>query len=161
MQYAISAGAIVVRDGCLLFVHHRGNGCDFWLPPGGRLRGEEPIFDCSRRETYEETGLDVAPERVVYIQELLEGDLHFCKLWILAGAAAGAPTIAHRDPDESFVVEARFASRSEMADWIVHPAIVKGLSWEDLKRGFPEHAAWACSARARRAACLSFRRSST
>jgi 8-oxo-dGTP diphosphatase len=138
MRYAISAGSIVVRDGCLLLVHHRGGADDFWVPPGGRLRGEESIFDCARRETYEETGLDVAPERVVYIQEFLERDLHFCKFWILACAGAGTPTVEHRDPDEAFVVEARFASRGEMADWTVYPAILKGLFWEDREHGFPQ-----------------------
>ncbi|MEN6370323.1 MAG: NUDIX hydrolase [Thermotogota bacterium] len=138
MRYAISAGAIVAREGALLVVHHLDSRQDFWVPPGGRLRGEESIFDCARRETYEETGLNVVPERVVYIEEFLEGDLHFCKFWILARAAEGSPTVEHRDPDEGFVVEACFASRGEMADWVVHPAILKGLLWDDLQRGFPK-----------------------
>jgi 8-oxo-dGTP pyrophosphatase MutT (NUDIX family) len=138
MRYAISAGAIVVRDARLLLVHHRGGTDDFWVPPGGRLRGEESILDCARRETYEETGLEVQPERVVYLQEFLEGDLHFCKFWILSRAGRGTPTVEHRDPDEAFVVEARFASRSEIACCTVHPAILKNQFWEDLERDFPE-----------------------
>ena len=138
MRYAISAGAIVVRDGRLLLVHHLGETCDFWVPPGGRLRGAESILDCTWRETYEETGLEGQPERVVYLQEFLEGDLHFCKFWILSHAASGTPTVEHRDPDEGFVVEARFASQSEIARWTVYPAILKGQFWEDLEGGFPE-----------------------
>jgi len=138
MRYAISAGTIVVRDGRLLLVHHRGGADDFWVPPGGRLRGEESILDCARRETYEETGLEVQPERVVYLQEFLEGELHFCKFWILAQPPRGTPTVEHRDPDEGFVVDACFASQSEIARWTVYPAILKDQFWEDLERGFPE-----------------------
>ncbi|NIV38728.1 MAG: NUDIX domain-containing protein, partial [Anaerolineae bacterium] len=52
IRYGISAAALVVQDKALLLVHHRERGrYDFWLPPGGRLEGNESIMDCARRET--------------------------------------------------------------------------------------------------------------
>ena len=48
MKYGISAAALVVQEGRLLLVHHREAGkYDFWVPPGGRLRGSESILDLS------------------------------------------------------------------------------------------------------------------
>lgn len=64
-------------------VHHRFNEQDdFWLPPGGKLEGDESIFDCARRETFEETGLTVTFDRILYIQEFFEPGYHFCKFFI-------------------------------------------------------------------------------
>lgn len=138
MNYAISAGAIVVRDGRLLLVHHRGEGFDFWLPPGGRLREEESIFACAARETREETGLAVVPQRIAYVEEFIERDLHFCKLWMLAPDPGGEPRLDGLDPDETFVVDVRFASRDEVARRTAFPAVLLGAFWDDLARGFPE-----------------------
>ncbi|MCX6092601.1 MAG: NUDIX hydrolase [Candidatus Bipolaricaulota bacterium] len=138
MQYAISAGAIVVRGGCLLLVHHRADGYDFWLPPGGRLRGEESILECAARETREETGLAVVPGRIVYVEEFVELDLHFCKFWVLARDPGGAVSTAGRDPDEVHLVDARFVSRRELSTLKAFPRILHDVFWEDLANGFTE-----------------------
>lgn len=138
MQYAISAGAVVLRAGQLLLVHHRGEGYDFWVPPGGRLRGEESIFNCAARETLEETGLRVIPERIVYVEEFLEGSLHFCKFWVLASDPGGNPTVAGRDPDEEFLVEARFVTQDAMRNLVVFPRTLREGFWEDLASGFSQ-----------------------
>jgi 8-oxo-dGTP diphosphatase len=138
MQYAISAGAVVMREGSLLLVHHRSEESDFWLPPGGRLRGEESVFDCAVRETLEETGLQVSPLRIVYIEEFVQPELHFCKFWILASERGGDVSIARRDPDEVHLVDARFLSRDAIQGLRVFPSILRDTFWEDVRRDFPE-----------------------
>ncbi len=138
MQYAISAGVIVVREGSLLLVHHRGDGGDFWLPPGGRLRGEESVFGCAAREAREETGLLVTPQRILYVEEFVEGSLHFIKLWLLASDPGGEPSPAGRDPEEVHLVGARFVTRNELSSLHVFPAVLKDRFWKDLADGFPE-----------------------
>ena len=77
MQYGVSAARIVFEDDKILLAHHVEPGYDFWTFPGGRLEGDESIFDCVRREMAEETGLAVEPDRIVYIQEFVEPDYHF------------------------------------------------------------------------------------
>ncbi len=150
MQYAISAGAIVLRGGGLLLVHHQGEGFDFWLPPGGRLHGEESILDCAVRETQEETGLLVVPERMVYVEEFIEKDLHFCKFWVLAQDPGShlsvegltskerRAAVARSESGDMHVVDARFVSRDAMRALFVYPRILRDAFWEDLSRGFPE-----------------------
>ena len=70
MSYGISAAALIFQDERILLVNHKKTGrYDFWLPPGGRLEGSESILECAKRETQEETGLDVELDRVLYFQE--------------------------------------------------------------------------------------------
>jgi 8-oxo-dGTP diphosphatase len=138
MRYGISAAALLVRDEQVLLVHHRQAGqYDFWVPPGGSLQGEETILDCARRETSEETGLQVDLDRIVYIQEFVQPGYHFCKFFVLATAFSGALTLAKREPGEGFLVDARFCSREDLHHFTVHPEILKDQFWRDLEAGFP------------------------
>jgi 8-oxo-dGTP diphosphatase len=140
MRYGISAGALIMRGNGVLLVHHKvAESYDFWVPPGGRLRGEESIFDCAKREVFEETGLRVEPERIVYIEEFVEpGRHHSCKFWILCNADDGPVSLANRDPDElHFLVDAQFVTRDQMESMTVYPPIMKGQFWSDAEAGFP------------------------
>ena len=95
MRYGISASGIVVEDSKILLVHHVFAGGDnFWVPPGGKLEGEESIFDCAVREVCEETSLDVSPGGIFWIEELVDGDLHFVKFHICCQRLAGAPDVS-------------------------------------------------------------------
>ncbi len=138
MDYALSAGAIVVQDDALLMVHHHDEKEDFWVPPGGRLEDDETLVECARRETHEETGLWVIPDRVIYIEEFIERDLHFVKLWFHAILEGGKLTTRNRDRGEGFLVEARFVRHDEIGERTVYPSIVRHLFWEDLAAGFRE-----------------------
>jgi 8-oxo-dGTP diphosphatase len=136
MRYGISAASLVVRDDRLLLVNHQEAGCyDFWLPPGGRLEGGESILDCARREAYEETGLVVEPERVLYVQEFVEPGYHFVKFFILCSGFSGELTLSNRDADEIWLVDAAFFSQQEMEGMDVLPPVLKGQFWVDLAAG--------------------------
>ena len=138
MKYGISAAALIVQGERILLVNHREAGqYDFWLPPGGHLEGSESIFDCARRETLEETGLSVEPDHVMYIQEFWEPGYHFCKFFILCKAFSGNLTLEHRRQEERFLVDARFISPGDMREIAVHPEILKGQFWDDLKAEYP------------------------
>lgn len=140
MRYGISAASIVVRDRHILLVrHYRPEAFDFWLPPGGGLEGDESIFDCAKRETFEETGIQVRPERIVYIQEFVEPGYHFCKFFILCHALPhGDLTLEHKGAEEHHLVDARFWREEDVASITTRPEILQGLFWTDLAAGFPE-----------------------
>ena len=136
MRYGISAAALVVRDNQLLLVNHRDAGrYDFWLPPGGRLEGSESIIECARRETLEETGLVVEPDRIFYVQEFAEPGYHFVKFFILCKGFSGELTLENRDAAESFLVDAGFFSREALQAMDVRPGILKGDFWADMESG--------------------------
>lgn len=136
MRYGISAAALVVQDERLLLVNHRERGrYDFWLPPGGRLEGDESIYECAKRETLEETGLLVEPDRILYVQEFAEPGYHFVKFFILCSDFSGELTLKNRGVDESFLVDAAFFSREALHRLDVRPEILKGEFWVDLESG--------------------------
>jgi 8-oxo-dGTP diphosphatase len=61
------AVAVVRRDAVLLLQRlDRGD----WVLPGGRPRSHESMQSCARRETREETGLDVQPNRCGLVLEV-------------------------------------------------------------------------------------------
>ena len=139
MRYGISAASLVVRDSQLLLVNHRERGrYDFWLPPGGRLEGSESIFDCARRETLEETGLSVEPDRILYVQEFAEPGYHFVKFFILCSGFSGELTLANRDEDERFLVDAAFLSREALQGLDVRPGVLKTEFWAVLESGLQQ-----------------------
>lgn len=135
MRYGISAGVILLNElDQILLVHHQEKDIfDFWVPPGGRLEGNESIYDCARREVLEETGLQVELGQVLYIQEFWEPDYHFVKFFISGDISGGSLTIENKEPDEGFLVEACFFSQQELRDLTVFPEILRDQFWSDLK----------------------------
>jgi ADP-ribose pyrophosphatase YjhB (NUDIX family) len=133
MRYGISAAALIVDQGRLLLVNHREAGrYDFWLPPGGRLVGDESILDCARRETWDVTGLDIEAGHILYIQEFSEPSYHFVKFFLLGTIVGGTLGLDNRDPDEDFLVAARFFAPEELAESLVLPVVLKDRFWRDL-----------------------------
>ena len=131
MRFGISAGGLVVADNKLLLVHHRREGeFDFWVPPGGSVEGVESVFDCAVRETFEETGLQVTPRNILYIQEFVEPDYHFVKFFMLCDLVAGQLTDVNQDAEEDFLVEMGFYSQEQVAEIDVHPDILRDRFWE-------------------------------
>jgi 8-oxo-dGTP diphosphatase len=58
----------VVRGDAVLLVERPGHGD--WVLPGGRPHSQEGLSSCARRETREETGLDVFPNRCALVLEV-------------------------------------------------------------------------------------------
>lgn len=137
MRYGISAAALVINDDSVLMVHHREPGYDFWVPPGGKLEGEESIFECAARETFEETGLAVELDKIAYIREFVEPGYHFCKFFITCARWSGEVTLDNKPADEDHLVDARFISRDKLAGMTVYPEIMKDRFWSDSRTGFP------------------------
>ena len=139
MRYGISAAALIVQHERLLLVNHRKSGqYDFWLPPGGKLQGNESIFDCARREAMEETGLSVELDRIVYIIEYVQPDYHFCKFFIRCKRFAGTLTLANKELAETFLVNASFLAKTDLRKLDVRPTILQDRFWDDLEAKFPE-----------------------
>lgn len=69
MQHRIRAAAIIINDNKILLVKHvhPETGHEWWVPPGGGVEEiDNSIFDCAKRETFEETNLKIDVSRLLY-----------------------------------------------------------------------------------------------
>lgn len=77
MNYAIAVKSFIVNDGKLLIVRRAMDDVQkpgIWELPGGRLEGGEDPFIGLKRETKEETGIDIDVEQPLNIQHFTRDD---------------------------------------------------------------------------------------
>ena len=152
MRHRIRAAALVTDDDRVLLVEHRdpATGHVFWVTPGGGLKGEESVLDCAVRETWEETGLTIQPDRIVYLREWIQKKpmvisdslpIHHLEIFITCRSFIGDLTlknVAGRGPDEDFITRVDFLSREQVQDLVIYPVELKDSFWVDLAAGFPQ-----------------------
>lgn len=66
----VKVRAVILRDGKLVVSRERRRGMEHILLPGGRVQDAESVIDAVSREVAEETGLDVVPQRLLYVAEV-------------------------------------------------------------------------------------------
>jgi ADP-ribose pyrophosphatase YjhB (NUDIX family) len=67
----VKVRAVILRDGKLVVSRERRRGVEHVLLPGGRVQAGEAITEALVREVAEETGLEVVPERLLYVAEVV------------------------------------------------------------------------------------------
>jgi 8-oxo-dGTP diphosphatase len=140
MKHRIRAAAIIIRGDSVLLVKHKFPESESWIPPGGGLEDSESVYDCAKRETYEETGLKVELGQILYLREYVETsrDRHHFEIFILATSFSGEPTLANNsplDPDYQYIKDVKFLSKRQMRGLTVYPEELKGKFWDDLAAG--------------------------
>lgn len=75
----------------ILVAHCLNPEKDFYFLPGGGVWFHEKLEDCLVREVKEETGLDVKPERLLWVRDFIEGfpDEHGIEIFFLATIVGG------------------------------------------------------------------------
>ncbi len=146
MKHRIRVGAIIVENNKILLVKHiyPKTGYEYWVPPGGGVEAEDDsIFDCAKRETFEETNLKVETSRIIYISEFFEKEnqqLHI-ELFVLVENYSGnisLKNIPGNGPDEDFIKRVEWLSQEDLANINVFPEILKSFFWDDYKDNFPD-----------------------
>ena len=105
------------------------------------MEGDESIFDCAVREAFEEAGVSVELDRIVYLRQFIGKGfgVHNFEVFVLCRSFSGEVTIENNvgQPDEMDVLEARFLSRQDMEGLTVYPELLRDDFWDDLASGFP------------------------
>ena len=150
MKQRIRVATIITnKDKVLLVKHvHPESGYTWWVPPGGGIKKEDSsIFDCAKRETFEETNLKIEASKIIYLREYLDkrgtlentdGKLNI-EIFILADSYDGEVNINNikgSGPDELYIKQVKWLSKEEMQDIIVYPEILKDDFWIDYRQEF-------------------------
>jgi 8-oxo-dGTP diphosphatase len=107
MEYKpqVGLGVIIQKSGQVLLLKRRGShGSGEWSFPGGHLELFETFSECAKRETREETGLDikVTKENPVAITNdfFIRENKHYVTLYIEAQYTSGKPKILESEKCE-------------------------------------------------------------
>lgn len=87
-------GVIIIKDGKVLFGQRlNAHGAGSWSIPGGHLECNETWEDCGKRETKEETGLEIANLRFVAATNDMfkKENKHYVTIYLQADWLGGKP----------------------------------------------------------------------
>jgi 8-oxo-dGTP diphosphatase len=129
-EHRISAGAIVVQRGKILLVRYADapHGRSYLVGPGGRVDDDESIIQAVVREVKEETGLDVNPDKILFVEDLISRRTRMVKIWLLCKLIGGQLTKTQGAVDEG-IVEAKWYRKEELKDEVVYPTILGSANW--------------------------------
>jgi 8-oxo-dGTP diphosphatase len=137
MKHRIAAGVIVEQEGRILLVRHVKLGVyDFWVAPGGGAEGTEDLFATARREAIEETGYQIEPVQLAYVEEVLSPSTRHCKVWFTGRLVGGNMLKQFSEANQEHIVEVAWLSRSDFKDKHVFPQMLNDQYWEDKLTGF-------------------------
>ena len=89
----VSAGAIIIREDEILLVRTKNSdGRDFLVGPGGGVERDEGIDQACIREVREETGIEIRPGKILFIEDLVWENKRVVKTWFLCDVAGGELT---------------------------------------------------------------------
>jgi 8-oxo-dGTP diphosphatase len=87
---AVGVAAIVLRDYKILLGQRAGSYAGTWCIPCGYVEWDEDVYDAVRREFTEETGLEIAIERVYAVHSNFHNPKqHTVGIWFLAREIGG------------------------------------------------------------------------
>jgi len=135
-EQRISAGAIVIQNETILLVRYRKEtGENYLVSPGGGVLNEEGVIErideAAVRETREETGLEVIPSRILFVEDLLYKQYRITKIWFLCNVVGECLERTQGAIDER-IVEANWYHREQLNNETVYPSILVQEDWNNF-----------------------------
>lgn len=129
-ELRISAGAIVIQGSEILLVRNKdSDGPSYLVGPGGGVLGNESINQAVVREVREETGLEVSPYRILFIEDLYDSGRRVVKIWFLCNLIGGQLTRTQGAIEEG-IIEARWYRKDQLSTEVVYPPGLASCDWD-------------------------------
>jgi ADP-ribose pyrophosphatase YjhB (NUDIX family) len=130
----ISAGAIVIHRNRILLVRTQDEpGKTYLVAPGGGVEDGEGINQAVVREVREETGLEVAPRRILFVEDLFWSRYRILKIWFLCDLVRGQIAGTGEAAAEG-ILEAGWYSRQQLQNESVYPVPILAHDWNAFFR---------------------------
>ena len=129
--HRIAAGGIILKDDSILLVRYGADPDSYLVGPGGALEETENVEQAIVRETMEETGITVHPQKVLWIEDLQCSRYKMSKTWMLCEVVSGDVTPTDGARAEG-ITEARWFTKSELDNEVVFPTPVMQYDWSEF-----------------------------
>jgi len=130
VQQRISAGAIIIRKEEILLVRYKNNDGDSYLVgPGGGALNDEGINQTVIREVREETGLEVSPQKILFVEDLIWRQYRIMKTWFLCDLVGGKLDRT-QGAVEVGIGEAIWYCKEQLRNETVYPFILMIYDWD-------------------------------
>jgi 8-oxo-dGTP diphosphatase len=131
-EQRVSAGAIVIRDGRVVLVRYRdSSGNTYLVGPGGGILSDEGINQAAIREVREETGLEVRPYRILFVEDLFSRHHRVVKIWLLCELIGGHLHYTQDAVDEG-ITEVGWYRRDQLQHEVVYPPTLLECDWDSF-----------------------------
>jgi 8-oxo-dGTP diphosphatase len=128
-EHRISAGAIIIQSGRILLVRYSGSsGKSFLVGPGGGALSDENINQAVIREVREETGLEVRPYKILFVEDISSRRYRMVKIWILCDLIGGQLENTQGAMDED-IIEVGWYRKDQLQNEVVYPTILLSCDW--------------------------------
>lgn len=134
----VRPSAIIIKGHEVLILYCRYGDKEFYLFPGGGVEKGEQLADCAKRETLEETGIEVEIGRIAYVNDWIENpktDARVLNLFFLAHPTGGKLDPSVKDGGKVLRVEWMPLERIEGID--LRPRSIARRIAQDARNGFP------------------------
>lgn len=133
----VRVNGLLVQENALLMVHLMSPvaGRMIWMPPGGGVQFGEPLTATLQREMHEETGLQISPGPLWYLNEVIHDDVHAIEFYFLCDLTGGT-LCTGSDPEYSdrdqIIRDVSFLPLETLDRPDIHPAYLRKRFAEDL-----------------------------
>jgi ADP-ribose pyrophosphatase YjhB (NUDIX family) len=133
-EHRISVGAILMQEDQVLLVRYDGTGGRSYLVgPGGGVLSNESLHEAVVREVREETGLEVIPQKVLFVEDLLSRRHRIVKIWFLCNLTGGQLTNTQGALEEG-ITDAAWYRKDGLLDEVVYPPSLLSYDWGSFTR---------------------------
>ncbi len=116
----------------LLVRHVKPDAYDFWVAPGGGVKGAETLEAAAAREA----GVEVAIGKLLYIEEFFNPDCRTVKFWFAAQLTGGQLDWAHPEAVAEYITGAAWHPLASLNQLTVFPEMLTTRYVTDRETGF-------------------------
>ena len=131
IPHRIAAGGLVINNARILLVRYQDADEIYLAAPGGAIKDGESLRDAAEREIYEETGIRVAVQTPIMIENIRAIRYQMVKIWYLCKYIEGVATETGESRKEG-IIGVNWYTDEQLVSEKVYPEIIKSMKIQGL-----------------------------